>query len=349
MRRLTREDLRGKAQTVLGLVDPAELGQVLMHEHLVWDIRTPEAAAAADQGPEIELCNCWQINYGRVKVPRNYISRSAELAATEIRYMVEAGGGTVVELSNGGLRPDPEGLAHIARASGAHVVMGAGHYVDEYQDPANRERSADDFAAEMIEQVFAGAWGTNIRSGMLGEIGCQAPWTELERRVMRGALIAQQETGAALNVHPGRQEDQPQEVMDFVAAHGGRPERTIISHIDRTIFDHERLFRLADTGCIIEFDLFGQETSYYAPNPAIDMPNDAIRLRHLRALIERGHLDQIVISHDICYVTRLRAYGGHGYGHIFEHVLPLMRERGFAEAEIRAIMVETPRRLLSFV
>ena len=349
MTRLDREALRGKVQTVLGLVDPDTLGQVLMHEHLVWDIRTPEMAVAEDQGPEIELCNCWQINYGRVKVPRNFISRSAELAADEVQHMVDAGGGTVVELSSGGLRPAPDALAAISRQTGAHIVMGAGHYVDEYQEPGNRDRSVDDFAAEMIEQVFAGAWGTTVRSGILGEIGCQAPWTELEQRVMRGALIAQAETGAALNVHPGRHEDQPQEVMDFVAAHGGRPERTIISHIDRTIFDHERLFRLADTGCVIEFDLFGQETSYYAPNPVIDMPNDAIRLRHLRALIERGHLNQIVISHDICYVTRLRSQGGHGYAHIFENVLPLMRERGFAETEIEAIMVDNPRRLLTFV
>jgi len=263
--------------------------------------------------------------------------------------MVAAGGQTIVELSSGGLRPDPAALADVSRDAGAHVVLGCGHYVEEYQDPANHGRDADDFATEMIAQVFEGIDGTGIRAGIIGEIGCQSPWTALERRVMQGAIVAQGETGAALNVHPGRDADQPQEVMDFVAAHGGVPERTIISHVDRTIFDHDRLFRLADTGCIIEFDLFGQETSYYPWNPSIDMPNDAIRLRLIRALIGRGHLAQIVISHDICYVTRLRAYGGHGYGHIFENVVPLMRERDFSDAEIDAIVVGNPRRLLTFV
>jgi len=201
----------------------------------------------------------------------------------------------------------------------------------------------------MIDQVQVGAWGTDVRAGMIGEIGCQSPWTDLEKRVMQGALIAQAETGAALNVHPGRDAEQPQEVMDFIAEHSGDAGRTVISHIDRTIFDHDRLFRLADTGCVIEFDLFGQESSYYPWNPAIDMPNDAIRLRLMRALIERGHLDQIAISHDICYVTRLRRYGGHGYGHIFENTVPLMRERDFTEDEIDAILVETPKRLLTIV
>ena len=32
MARLTRDEMRGKAQTVLGLLDPAELGSTLMHE-----------------------------------------------------------------------------------------------------------------------------------------------------------------------------------------------------------------------------------------------------------------------------------------------------------------------------
>ena len=78
----------------------------------------------------------------------------------------------------------------------------------------------------------------------------------------------------------------------------------MISHIDRTIFDEERLLRLADSGVTIEFDLFGQEASYYGLSD-IDMPNDATRLRLIRALIDHGHLDRVVISHDICYRTRL--------------------------------------------
>lgn len=34
------------------------------------------------------------------------------------------------------------------------------------------------------------------------------------------------------------------------------------------------------------------------------MPNDATRLKLIRALIEAGHvLERVVISHDICYRT----------------------------------------------
>jgi phosphotriesterase-related protein len=348
MSRITRDLLRGKAQTVLGLIDPAELGPTLMHEHLLWDIRTPKMRADPDQGPEITLCNCFAFNYGRRRLPSNYRLTCETTATDELRLLAAAGGRSVVELSSGGLDPRPNGLAALARTAGVNIIMGCGHYVDEYQPAANRERSVDSFAAEIIDQVQIGAWNTDIRAGIIGEIGCQAPWTELEQRVMAGALLAMAETGAAVNVHPGRDPDQPQEVADFVRARGADPARVIISHIDRTIFDERRLLRLADSGVVIEFDLFGQEASYYSLAD-IDMPNDAVRLRLIRALIDRGHLDRIVISHDICYRTRLTRWGGHGYGHIFENVVPLMRSRGFAEAEIAAITVANPARLLTFV
>ena len=69
----------------------------------------------------------------------------------------------------------------------------------------------------------------------------------------------------------------------------------------------------------------------------------------IRALIEHGHLDRVVISHDICYRTRLASFGGHGYGHIFRNVVPMMMKRGYSEDEIDAILVRNPRRLLTFL
>jgi phosphotriesterase-related protein len=344
---IDRESLRGKVQTVTGVIAPEALAATLMHEHVLCDITPPVLAALNDPGPEITLENVYAINYGKVKHATKYRLDLLDIAVSEIEKMVAAGGRSIVELTCGGLKPDPAGLAAVALRTGANIVMGCGYYVEEYQDPRNAERSVEDFAGEMIGQVLHGAWGTDIRAGIIGEIGCQAPWTALERRVMRGALIAQRETGAALNVHPGRHPDQPQEVADFIAANGGDPARTIISHIDRTIFDADRLLRLADSGVVVEFDLFGQEHTYYGLSD-IDMPNDGVRLKWLRTLIDRGHLARIVISHDICYRTRLTKFGGHGYGHIFENVVPMMRRRGFGADEIDAILVRNPRHLLTF-
>ncbi|MCP5156432.1 MAG: aryldialkylphosphatase [Ectothiorhodospiraceae bacterium] len=347
---MATSDLRGKIQTVLGTIDPESLGPTLMHEHVICDITPPSMATGCccDHEP-ITLENYWEIHYGTRPYPAKYRLDMVEVMRDEVARMHAAGGRAIVDLSNGGLKPDPGALAGISRDTGVHIVMGCGHYVEEYQDRRNFERSVDDFAAEMVAQVREGAWGTDVRAGIIGEIGCQAPWTELEKRVMRGAVLAQTETGAALNIHPGRHHDQPQEIVDFLVVAGADLSRTILSHIDRTIFDDERLFRVADSGAVIELDLFGIEQSFYPPNHAVDMPNDAERLRTVRRLVERGHIEQVLISHDICYRTRLRRFGGHGYSHIFENVVPLMRRRGFTEDEIDTILVDNPRRLLTFV
>jgi phosphotriesterase-related protein len=347
--RLTRQELRGRAQTVNGVVAPETLGATLLHEHVLLDIRPPSWRKLEQVGSNITLRNRFAIDYGEVVAPGNCVLAEPEVAVTELSDLYTCGGRTVVELSCGGLHPDPVGLQCVSRQSGVAIVMGCGYYVEEYLDPANASRPVESFAQEIVDQVQLGAWGSAVRAGIIGEIGCQAPWTDVEKRVMAAAVAAQRETGAAISVHPGRDPDQPQEVADFLRREGADLARVIISHIDRTIFDDERLFRLADTGVVIELDLFGMETSYYKLDERVDMPNDAMRLMTLRKLIVRGHLHQIAISHDICFRSRLCCYGGHGYGHIFRNVVPLMRRRAFSDAEIETILVHTPARLLTFV
>ncbi|RDU98707.1 phosphotriesterase family protein [Trinickia dinghuensis] len=338
---------KGKIQTVLGPIEPESLGPTLMHEHLLIDLVPPSLAEDADRDQtEIDLCNCWKINYGQQRALKNYRLNQKDVAAEELLEMKAAGGRAIVDLTTGGLKPDPRGLAQISSETGIPVVMGCGHYVHEYQHPRNASRTVDDFAGEMIEHMTIGAWGTEVRAGIIGEIGCQSPWTEQEQRVLHGALIAQQETGAALNVHPGRHPDQPREVVDRIRELGFPVERAIMSHIDRTIFDDDRLLRLADSGCVIEFDLFGWEQCAY-PMSDIDMPNDGTRMRMVRLLFDRGHGERILISHDICTRTRLSRYGGHGYQHIFSNIVPRMLRRGFTQNEIDTLLIDTPRRLLA--
>jgi phosphotriesterase-related protein len=349
MARLTRDEMRGKAQTVLGLIDPAELGSTLMHEHLIWNITPPPLRSDPPPPAAMDLHQWWDLSVSEVKNWSNTTQLDVGVATRAAAEVVQKGGRTIVELTIGGLMPNPEGLAQVSRDSGAQIVMGCGHYVHDYQDPANEHRGVEELAQEMVDQIQLGAWGTDVRAGLLGEIGCQWPWTDLEKKMLHAACLAQQETGAALTIHPARHQDHPWMLVEFLREYGANLSRTIIDHIDRTIFDDDRLFRLADAGVILEWDLFGQESCYYAPNIDIDMPNDAQRLRDIRKIIDRGQGDQIVISHDICHTVQMTEHGGWGYAHIYKKVLPLARRRGFTEAELDQIMVHTPRRLLTFI
>ena len=62
---LTRSDLTGKVQTVTGLIDPDDLGQVLMHEHLFIDLTPPHLAQEDMRHEPLDICNCFRARYGQ--------------------------------------------------------------------------------------------------------------------------------------------------------------------------------------------------------------------------------------------------------------------------------------------
>jgi phosphotriesterase-related protein len=129
-----------------------------------------------------------------------------------------------------------------------------------------------------------------------------------------------------------------------VRSAGGDPQRTIAGHLDRTLFTVESMLELAATGCYLAFDFFGQESSRYNN---LHAPNDKGRIDYLAGLIEAGCSRQLLISVDACMKTRLTKYGGDGYTHILENVIPLMRAKGMSDTEIRTIVVENPMRALA--
>ena len=58
-----------------------------------------------------------------------------------------------------------------------------------------------------------------------------------------------------------------------------------------------------------------------------------------------GHAERLLVSMDICTKHRLHRYGGHGYDHILENILPWMRRRGTSEEILQTLLVENPRRV----
>ena len=135
------------------------------------------------------------------------------------------------------------------------------------------------------------------------------------------------------------------DAIRIVEKAGGDPTRTIICHLDRTIFTDADFLTLAKTGCYLEQDLFGLESSYY-PLGEIDMPNDALRIDRILMLMEKGYLDRVIISEDIDNISRHTAYGGEGYHHILARVVPVMRRKGMSQSEIDRILIGTPARAL---
>ena len=350
---MNNQELKGKIQTVTGVIDPETLGPTLMHEHILWDVTRPEVAAKAKsentQEITITLQNVWEINRRSLLDYGNQSNHRYSVALEELSLLRAAcKNAAIVDLTNFGIQPDPIGLRYLSEGAGVPIIQGAGYYVDEYIPEELKSATIDELTREIVDQVRVGCWGTDVCAGIIGEIGCMWPLRPFERKVLQAAALAQQETGASINVHPGRHREAPLEIVDVIQSAGGDVNRLVMSHIDRTFADFDDAVELADTGCVLEYDFFGIETSYYWFNDT-DLPTDYMRLAYIRSLIERGYGRQVVGSHDICTKTRLSSFGGHGYRHIFQNVVPLMERKGFSETEIQMIIQDNPRSLLTFV
>jgi len=338
-------------RTVLGDIPAGALGIALCHEHLLIDLKRiyqqptdPAARAMAEQPVSLETLGWIRLNYANNRDNMGLYDEA--LVAEELALYRQAGGAALVEVTPVDIGRDPAGLVRIARATGIHVVMGTGYYVHGTHPAALNNRSVASLAEEMAGDIATGEAGTGIKAGIIGEIGCSWPLHPRERKVLEAAAHAQAMSGAALTIHPGRDPAAPAEILDIVAAAGGRPERTIMGHLDRTILDFARLKAFAERGSYLEFDMFGLESAYY-PFAPIDMPNDGRRIDLIRKLIAAGHRDQILISHDIAFKHTLVKYGGSGYGHILLNAVPKMRQKGMSEDDIRAVLVDNPRRALA--
>ena len=345
-------EIRGLIQTVLGPVPASELGSTTTHEHLHSDFSATLRPARDSPSAELAEAPVALEHLGWIR--RHYYSNRSNLqlldvdtTVSELKLFKEVGGGAIVDATSACIGRDAEVLARISRESGVHIIMGSGFYVDALHPDGMSERSVADLALEIRTDLLDGVGDSSIKSGIIGEIGCTWPLTPNERKSLTAAAVAQRETGAAISIHPGRHPQAPAEILDVLAESGADLSRVIMGHLDRTVFEVETLERIADSGCYLEWDLFGNEASYY-PQADLDMPSDAQRLDFIRVIVDAGFGDRVVLGHDIFTKHRLVRYGGHGYGHIFENIVPTMRRKGFSEDEILAITVDNPARILAF-
>jgi phosphotriesterase-related protein len=233
-------------------------------------------------------------------------------------------------------------LAGIARQSGLHVVMGCGWYRGMHYPPEALvdRRTVDDLADELVHELEAGVRDTGIRPGIIGEIGTDKPWLSAqEERVHRAAARASRRTGLAITTHAVMSDVGLTQLRVF-EEEGADVGRVIVGHADSyPRLDH--YLAIVERGATVEFDFLGMT---FTPQERHGEPRT---IELIRELIDRGHTDRILLSQDVCHDSQLRRYGGHGYSYLADTFLPRLRAAGVADAEIEAITVANPGRLLT--
>jgi phosphotriesterase-related protein len=306
-------------QTVRGPLDPGELGFTLPHEHTqiaLWHVP--------------DRWDYWQL------------TRDEPLIREELAAYTSTGGTALVDVTPAGVGRDPAWLAALSAATGLHIVMGAGWYRGAYYPPdlLVDRRTVDELADVIVREAADGVGDTGIRPGIIGEIGTDKPWVSAqEERVHRAAARAARRTGLAVTTHAVLSDVGLAQLRIF-EEEGADPTRVVIGHADsHPHLDH--YLAIVERGACVEFDFLGMSFTpleRHGEGRVIDLICD---------LLATGHVDRILLSHDVCHDSQLKRYGGNGYTYLAATFLPRLRERGVSDQEIATITVENPRRLLT--
>ena len=304
-------------QTVLGPIEPADLGATLMHEHT--------------------LVDAWEWG-GRLGYDSTVDDE--ELLVEELAFYRDAGGSALVDVTPIGLRRDPSGMRRLAQATGLHIIMGCGWYRERVYPAYIHELSTNALAGMLVKELEEGVEG-GIRPGIIGEIGTERfHVTPAEEKVFRAAARAQRTTGATVTTHTTHFGDLAHEQMDILMEEGVPPERIVIGHLGERRGVKGEL-AVAERGVYVEIDHIGRAAS------AGTQP-EWRRARNVAELVQAGYLERVLISMDICANSLLHWNGGHGFDYLLTTFVPLLREEGLTGDQIRIILVDNPIRVLDF-
>jgi phosphotriesterase-related protein len=316
-------------QTLGGPVDTADLGRVLMHEH-VFNV-TPEVQQA------------WPGHNGW--------DREAKVAEAreKLAEVVAAGYRTMVDLTVLGLGRDVALWRDAVEGTGMQVVMSTGAYTYDvlprmfhFVGPGtmlNGPEPLDDLFARDVEE---GIEGTDVKAGMLKAAVDEAGMTDHVERVLRAVCRVHGRTNVPLTVHTHAHTERGLDVARVTGEEGVDPSRVVLAHCgDSTDLDY--LEKLIDGGFTLGMDRFGLD---------VLLPFEQ-RVQTVAALCERGYADRMILSHDAMVFSdwfppglREQIAPNWHWMHIERDVLPALRERGVSDEQIEAMLVETPRRFL---
>ena len=314
-------------QTVLGPIDPDQLGVCLPHEHIWCDQRL---------GPRADLLAATRLESTYMRLD------DFDVMVSELKAYRQAGGRAMVDVTCDGWGRDLDVLARLSEAGEVHIVATSGFYIEPHIPEFVHEWSIGRLADHMTREIEAGVGTGKRRCGLFKSAIHRARVEGVELKVLMAVAAAQKRTGAVITTHTtgDRRMEVPGGVagvqqLEILKSEGVSPSRLIVGHVDERP-DIDVLSGLADQGCFVQFDVIGKE--HYLL--------DQTRAELVHALIRRGHVDNLLLSLDTNRTESLRSGGGSGYCHIFEDFIPRLRALGVTGAEIQKMTVTNPARAL---
>lgn len=261
----------------------------------------------------------------------------------ELSRFREAGGHTLVDLSTLTIGPYPEKLRDLSQKTGLNIVAGTGFYLKRAHPGWVQDASWEQLYEHMLRDVTEGFPGTEIKAGIIGELGTSSPVHPDELKVLKAAAAVQREHPIAINVHLSIFASEGLAVLDALESYGADLTRVALSHLDENLNPAYHL-ALAERGVFLEFDTWGSECRF--DDDGLREPTDDERMTGLRHLADRGYLPRVLLSQDVCTKMHWHRNGGRGYDHILQNIVPRLLAVGFSAGDCDRMLIGNPARFL---
>jgi phosphotriesterase-related protein len=302
--------------TVTGPMPASALGVTDAHDHLF--LRTPVT-------PGLEMDDL-------------------DHAVTEVREAAAAGLQSIVEMTPIGLGRRPDLLRAVSVATGLPIIGATGfhrdvHYAtDHWVNEASVEMLAERVVTDLTTGMHPNDWTDDhgpLDAARAGAIKAGASYHHIspsERRRLEACAIGSRRAGAAILVH-AEIGTAGHEIVDLLEASGVTADRIALAHMDRNP-DAELHAEIASRGVTLEYDTLGR-TKYHPDSTLLDL---------IRAMVDAGHGDRLMLGCDLGRRDYFRSWGGGpGLAYLLTTFVPRLRHR-IGDGATDAILVANPAR-----
>ena len=315
-----------QVETATGAIEGADLGRVLMHEH-VFVIST-------------EIQQNYPEEWGGEEL------RVGE-AVERLTELKQAGIDSILDPTAIGLGRYIPRIVEVANQIDLNIVVATGLYTFNelphyYARRAPSPGEVDALTEHFVGDITNGIADTGVKAAVIKCATDRPGVTPDVERVLRACAQTHRTTGVPITTHTHAESRRGLEQQAIFAEEGVDLTRVVIGHCGDSD-DLDYLKAIADQGSYLGMDRFGIDG--YLPS--------AERTAVVAELCAQGYADRMVLSHDAsCYIDWIAGEVPVGalpdwhYLHISQDVLPALRERGVTEDQITTMLVDNPRRFL---
>lgn len=321
--------------SVLGPLNTSDLGFTLMHEHIL-------AASAGIPRDYPELLGDGFMDY----------------IVSQLNQAKEGGIDSVVDASTLDLGRDVTVLAEASRQTGINIIACTGWYLETprflfgvrpdqfhklpFGRPANPGFSADQFAQLFIREIQEGIADTRIKAGILKSASDMLGVTSGEETILRAVARAHLQTNIPIMLHSCAPLQVGKQQIAILKEEGVNMRRVKVDHSSDTA-DLEYLTWLLEQGCYLGMDRHPGRTV-----------SPLGRFKTIKALIDAGYEDRLLLSHDWALVWTLDQVSGtrredrharnpDGYLYLKKVAWPELREMGVSQSTFDSLFTDNPR------